>query len=54
MIADQNFKKIRFFYPTAFATAYGGRPKFVRAKLLATVEGEICACGPTLDAQYNN
>jgi hypothetical protein len=30
------------FYHTASATAYGRRPKFVRA------EGENCAYGPTL------
>jgi hypothetical protein len=50
MIADQNFYHICFtvFYPTASATAYGQRPKFVRAKHSATAEGENCACGPTL------
>ena len=37
-----------FFYPTASATAYGQRPKFVRAKHSATAEGENCAYGPTL------
>ena len=36
------------FYPTALATAYGGRLKFVRAKHSATAEGENCAYGPTL------
>ena len=36
------------FYPTASATAYGQRPKFVRAKHSATAEGENCAYGPTL------
>ena len=46
MIADQNFYDIcfTFFYPTA----YGQRPKCVRAKHLATAEGENCAYGPTL------
>ena len=50
MIADQNFYDIcfTFFYPTASATAYGQRPKFVRAKHSATAEGENCAYGPTL------
>jgi hypothetical protein len=50
MIADQNFYDIffTFFYPTASATAYGRRPKFVRAEYLATAEGENCAYGPTL------
>ena len=37
-----------FFYPTASATAYGQRPKFVRAEHSATAEGENCAYGPTL------
>ena len=37
------------FYPTASATAYGQRPKFVRAKHSATAEGENCAYGPTLE-----
>ena len=37
-----------FFDPTASATAYGQRPKFVRAEHLATAEGENCAYGPTL------
>ena len=48
MIADQNFYAIffMFFYPTA--TAYGRRPKFVRAKHSAMAEGENCAYGPTL------
>ena len=36
------------FYPTASATAYGQRPKFVRAEHSATAEGENCAYGPTL------
>ena len=44
MIADQNFYDIcfMFFYPTASATAYGQRPKFVRAEHSATAEGENC------------
>ena len=37
-----------FFYPTASATAYSQRPKFVRAKHSATAEGENYAYGPTL------
>ena len=51
MIADQNFYDIcfTFFYPTASATAYGRRPKFVRAEHSATAEGENCAYDPTLD-----
>ena len=50
MIADQNFYDLclTFFYPTASATAYGQRPKFVRAKHSATAEGENCTYGPTL------
>ena len=50
MIADQNFYDtfFTFFYPTASATAYGRRPKFVRAEYSATAEGENCAYGPTL------
>ena len=36
-----------FFDPTASATAYGQRPKFVRAEHSATAEGENCAYGPT-------
>ena len=36
------------FYPTASATAYGRRSKFVVAKHSATAEGENCAYGPTL------
>ena len=50
MIADQNFYDIffTFFYPTASATAYGRRSKFVRAEHLATAEGENCAYGRTL------
>ena len=39
------FKKID---PTASATTYGQRPKFIRAKHSATAEGENCAYGPTL------
>ena len=42
-----------FFYPTASATAYGQRPKFVRAEHSATAEGENCAYGPTLSAVFN-
>ena len=37
-----------FFDPTASATAYGQRPKFVRAEHSATAEGENWAYGPTL------
>ena len=37
-----------FFDPTASATAYGQRPKFVRAEHSATAEGKNCAYGPTL------
>jgi hypothetical protein len=37
-----------FFNPTASATAYGQRPKFVTAEHSATAEGENCAYGPTL------
>ena len=37
-----------FFDPTASATAYGQRPKFVKAEHSATAEGENCAYGPTL------
>ena len=50
MIAEQNFyaKFFTFCYPTALATAYGQGPKFVRAKHLATAEGENRAYGPTL------
>ena len=50
MIADQNFydNLFTFLYPTALATAYGRRSKFVRAKHSATAEGENCAYGPTL------
>ena len=39
---------LRFFNPTALATAYGRRPQFVRAEHSATAEGENCAYGPTL------
>ena len=45
MIADV----FHFFYPTASATAYGQRPKFVRAEHSATAEDENCAHGPTLE-----
>ena len=38
-----------FFYPTASATAYGQRPKFIRAEHSATAEGENWAYGPTLE-----
>ena len=50
MIADQSFYAIffMFFYPTASATAYSQRPKFVRAEHKATAVGENCAYGPTL------
>jgi hypothetical protein len=50
MIADQNFYDIffTFFYPTASATAYGRKPKFVRAEHSAKAEGENCPYGPTL------
>jgi hypothetical protein len=51
MIADQNFYNsicFTFFYPTASATAYGRRQKFVRAEHSATAEGGNCAYGPTL------
>ena len=37
-----------FFYPMASATAYGQKPKFVRAEHSATAKGENCAYGPTL------
>ena len=37
-----------FFDPTASATAYGRRLKFVRAEHSATAEGENWAYGPTL------
>ena len=50
MIADQNFYDMcfTFFYPTALATVYGRRLKFVRAEHSATAEGENWAYGPTL------
>ena len=49
MSAEQNFNDMFYiFHPTASATAYSQRPKFVRAKHLATGEGENCAYGPTL------
>ena len=49
MIADQKVMAFfSLFYPTASATAYGQRPKFVRAKHPATAESENCAYGPTL------
>ena len=53
MIADQNFYDIcfKFFHPTASATAYGRRPKFVMAEHSATAEGENCAYGPTLQSR---
>ena len=41
-----------FFDPTASATAYGQRPKFVRAEHSATAEGENCAYGPTLQSIF--
>ena len=55
MIADQNFYDIcfRFFYPTASATAYGRRSKFVMAEHSATAEGENCGYGPTLKERNN-
>ena len=55
MIADQNFYDIifTFFYPTASATAYGWRPKFVRAKHSASAEGENWTYGPTLWNRIN-
>ena len=43
MIADQ-ILCFTFFY----STAYGRRPKFVRAEHTATAEGENCTYGPTL------
>ena len=50
MIANQNFYDTCFtiFPPTALAMVYGRRPKFFRAKHLATAEGEDRAYGPTL------
>ena len=58
MIDCPNFYEIcvTIFYPMALATAFGQKPKFVRAKHSATVEhsamaeGENCANGPTLMA----
>ena len=50
MIGDQNFYDI--FYPTTSATAFGQRPKFVRAEHSATAEGENCAYGPTLSIPH--
>ena len=41
-----------FFDPTASATAYGQRPKFVRAEHSATAEGKNCAYGPTLSERH--
>ena len=40
-----------FFHPTA--TAYGRRPKFVRAEHSATAEGKNSAYGPTLASRNN-
>ena len=53
MIADQNFYAIcfMFFYPTALATVYCRRLKFVMAEHSAMAEGENCAYGPTLEAR---
>ena len=50
MIADQNFYDVcfTFFYPTASATAYDRRLKFVKAKHSATSESENYAYGPKL------
>ena len=50
MIDDQNFYDIffTFFYPTVSVTAYGRRPKFVRAEYSAMAEDENCAYSPTL------
>ena len=50
MFSDKNFSDIaclKRIDPTASATVYGRRPKFVRAKHLATAEGEKCGYGPT-------
>ena len=50
MSVEQNFNDMFYiFYPTALAMAYSQRPKFVRAKYLATAEGENCAYSPTLE-----
>ena len=50
IFADQDFydECLKNFEPTASATAYGQRPKFIRAEHSATAEGENCAYGPTL------
>ena len=50
MIADQNFNDTCFaiIYPTASATVYGRRPKFLRTEHSATAEGENWAYGLTL------
>ena len=45
---------LRFFDPTASATAYGQRPKFFRAEDSATAEGENWAYGPTLQMWHKN
>ena len=52
MIADKTFMTyfLSVFYPTAPATAFGQRPKFVKAKHSATAVGENWAYGPTLPA----
>ena len=39
---------LRFFDPTASATAYGQRPNVFMAKCSATAEGENWAYGSTL------
>ena len=54
MVADQNFYDIcfTFFYPTASATAYDQRPKFLMAEHSATAEGENWTYGPTLVVTY--
>ncbi len=44
---------LHFFYPTALATAYSQKPKFVRAEHLATAEDENCSYGPTLQNPRN-
>ena len=50
MFADKDFMMYvsKKFDPTASATAYGQRPKFVSAKHSARAEGENSAYGPTL------
>ena len=55
MIAGKKIYDIffMFFYSTASATAYGQRPKFVRAEHSATAEGENSAYGPTLSNLLN-